>query len=107
MFDRFARAVSRAAGSKWAFGLAVLSVAVWAALGPRYGYSDAWSLSVNTGTTIVTFWMGFLILNTATRNDAGIHLKLDELIRVTKEARNELIGAEEWAEEEIAALKAK
>ncbi len=94
MFPRLARAVEHAAGSPWAFAAATLTILAWAATGPIFGWSDTWQLVINTGTTIVTFLMVFLIQATQSRDTAAIHLKLDELIRVTGPARNAVIAAE-------------
>lgn len=104
LFDRFASATSRVAGKPWTFLLAVLLIAVWGATGPLFHYSDTWQLVINTGTTCITFLMCFLIQATQNRDAAAIHAKLDGLIRAS-EARNELIGAEEMAPEEIATLR--
>lgn len=93
-FRRFADRVSQAAGSPWAFLLATLTVVVWFVYGLIVGFSDTVQLVINTGTTIVTFLMVFLIQNTQNRLDAAVHLKLDELIRVHAEAHDELIGVE-------------
>jgi len=94
-FDRLARAVEQATGSPYATGAAVLVIVVWAATGPVFGWSDTWQLVINTGTTIVTFLMVFLIQSTQSRDTRALHLKIDELIRVTGPARNRLILAEE------------
>ena len=84
LFHKIAQKTSNAVGSAWAFSLAVMIIIVWAASGPIFGFSDTWQLVINTGTTIITFLMVFLIQNTQNRDAKVIHLKLDELIRVTK-----------------------
>jgi len=97
--------VAGAVGSPFAFILATLTVVVWAALGRHYQYSDTWQLVINTGTTIVTFLMVFLIQNTQNRDARAIHLKLDELIRGIKGARNKLVDLENCSEEELNELE--
>lgn len=92
-------------GSAWAFTLALAVVLVWAMTGPIFRYSEAWQLVINTGTTIVTFLMVFLIQNTQNREVATLQLKLDELIFATKRARNDLMNLEELSDEELTALK--
>jgi low affinity Fe/Cu permease len=104
-FRRFAACVSAAVGSPWAFLLAAGTVVVWAALGPHYGYSDTWQLIINTGTTIVTFLMVFLIQNSQNRDARAIHLKLDELLRAVKGARTGLVDLEELSDEELDRLQ--
>jgi low affinity Fe/Cu permease len=104
-FRRFARRTSEAVGSPFAFGLAILSVVVWAALGPRYNYSDTWQLVINTATTIVTFLMVFAIQNTQNRDAKAIHLKLDELLRGVKGARTSLVRLEDLTDEQIGELQ--
>jgi low affinity Fe/Cu permease len=100
-FRRFSGMTAAAMGSPWAFAAAVAAILIWASLGPHYGYSDTWQLVINTGTTIVTFLMVFLIQNTQNRDARAIHLKLDELIRGTKGSRNMLVDLENCSEEEI------
>jgi low affinity Fe/Cu permease len=104
-FTVIARDTSAALGSSWAFALACGVVLVWAITGPLFRYSDSWQLVINTGTTIVTFLMVFLIQNTQTRDARAIHLKLDELIRSTNAARNRLIDLEECSDEELDRIK--
>ena len=87
------------------FTLAVLVVIGWAVMGPYYQYSDTWQLVINTGTTIVTFLMVFLIQNTQNRDSRAIHLKLDELIRAVKGARNKLVNLEEMSDAELDQLQ--
>jgi low affinity Fe/Cu permease len=100
-FRKFSRVVAHAVGSGWAFALAIAVVVVWFATGPIFQYSDTWQLIINTGTTIVTFLMVFLIQNTQNRDTVAVHLKLDELIRSIKSARNRLIDLEEMTDDEI------
>ena len=104
-FRKFASHVSRWAGSTWAFIIAILVVAVWAISGPFFDFSDTWQLTINTGTTIVTFLMVFLIQNTQYRDSKAINLKLDELIRVMKEARNNMVDLENATDEELESLE--
>jgi low affinity Fe/Cu permease len=104
-FRRCASAAANAVGSKWAFLLSCVVVLGWAATGPMFRYSDTWQLVINTGTTIVTFLMVFLIQNTQNRDAKAIHLKLDELIRSVKGARNHLVNLEEFTDEELANLQ--
>jgi low affinity Fe/Cu permease len=105
LFRQFASAASRALGSSAAFALAVGSLVVWAALGPMFDYSDSWQLAINTGTTIVTFLMVFLIQNTQNRDAKAIHLKLDELIRGLQGARNHLVDLENMTDAELDELQ--
>jgi len=106
LFTRIAGAIARLAGQPAAFLLAVLVVAVWAATGPVFGWSDTWQLVVNTGTTIVTFLMVFLIQNSQNRDGAAIQAKLDELIRALDEAREQFIGIEHLPDTEIEEIRA-
>ena len=104
-FFHFSRNTARHVGQPAAFVLATLVIAAWAITGPIFHWSDTWQLIINTGTTIVTFLMVFLIQNTQNRDSEALHLKLDELIRATKRARNSLLDLEECTEEEIKALR--
>jgi low affinity Fe/Cu permease len=104
MFSRTASAISTAAGKPAVFALAVLTIVIWAASGPLFGYSDTWQLVINTGTTIVTFLMVFLIQNSQNRDGAAIQVKLDELIRVSA-AKNFFVGIEHLTDEEIERLR--
>ena len=105
VFTRFARWSSRAAGTPFAFVAAVAVVLVWGITGPIFGFSDTWQLVINTGTTIITFLMVFLIQNSQNRDSMAIHLKLDELLRAVNEANNELIEAEDEDEKSLEQLK--
>ena len=104
VFRRFAVWTANAVGHKWAFLIAIALILVWAATGPIFHFSDTWQLIINTGTTIVTFLMVFLIQNTQNRDAKAIHLKLDELLRAVKGARNRLVNLEEWSDKELKAL---
>jgi low affinity Fe/Cu permease len=104
VFRRFAHKTSTGVGSPWAFVLAVTTIVVWAVTGPLFHFSDTWQLVINTGTTIITFLMVFLIQNTQNRDAVAIHLKLDELIRALKGARNQLVDLEELSDEELEQL---
>lgn len=104
-FRRFALYISHAVGAPWAFGLAILLVGVWALTGPVFHYSDSWQLTINTGTTIVTFLMVFLIQYTQNRDAQVTQLKLDELIRALSEARDELVDMEDLSDDELRRLK--
>jgi low affinity Fe/Cu permease len=104
-FRKFAHRTSTGVGSPWAFTLAVLIIIVWALTGPIFHFSDTWQLVINTGTTIITFLMVFLIQNTQNRDAVAIHLKLDELIRALKGARTKLVDLEELSDEELEKLR--
>jgi low affinity Fe/Cu permease len=104
-FRVFARRSSVLLGSAWAFGGAVLVIFVWLVTGPTFHFSDTWQLIINTATTIVTFLMVFLIQNTQNRDAKAMHLKLDELIRAIKGARNKLVDLEELSDEELRTLE--
>ena len=101
-FARAAQWASNQAGRSWAFVTAVAVVLVWAATGPLFGFSDTWQLVINTGTTIITFLMVFLIQHAQNRDTQAIHVKLDELIRATHGAHNRLIALEDQSEEDLA-----
>ena len=105
-FDKLAQRIARGAGRPSAFVTAVVLMVAWAASGPAFGFSDTWQLVVNTGTTIVTFLMVFLIQNTQTRDMDALQVKLDELIRVTHGARPALLNLEELGSDELERIKA-
>jgi len=105
-FTRFATSAARASGSATVFALAVLVVLAWAITGPLFDYSDTWQLAINTGTTIVTFLMVFLIQNTQYRDSEALHVKLDELIRAMDGAHNALLDLEDLDEHELAQIRA-
>lgn len=104
LFRKFAHATSQAVGSSWAFILAVFVIVVWAVTGPMFHYSDTWQLVINTGTTIITFLMVFLIQNTQNRDAKAIHLKLDELIKGVKGARTGLVNLEQLSDADLERL---
>ena len=104
IFRKFANKVSQVVGTAWVFIAAVLVVVVWAASGPMFHYSNTWQLVINTGTTIITFLMVFLIQNTQNRDAKAIHLKLDELLRGVKGARTGLVNLEELSDTELEKL---
>jgi low affinity Fe/Cu permease len=105
IFTAFSGRMAAFAGRPLAFVLAVAAVAVWAVTGPFFGFSEVWQLVINTGTTIVTFLMIFLVQNTQNRDSAAIQAKLDELIRATVEARVEFIGIEHLTDTEIGEIR--
>src|SRR5580765_8745987 len=104
-FSQAAQWTSRQCGRPLTFGLAVAIVVMWGLTGPIFHYSDTWQLIINTGTTIVTFLMVFLIQNTQNRDAKAAHLKLDEIIRALEGARNELIDLEKLADEDLTSLE--
>ena len=104
-FHHFAAKVARTVGSPWSFLGAIFLVVLWGLLGPLFHFSDTWQLVINTSTTIVTFLIVFLIQNTQNRDGAAIHLKLDELLRGVKGARNSLIDLEQLSDEELGKLR--
>ena len=105
LFARFARWIERQVGRSSTFVLAIAVVVLWAVSGPVFGWSDTWQLVINTGTTIVTFLMVFVIQNTQSRDTQAMQLKLDELIRVNEMARNSLINSEEMSEIDVERMK--
>jgi len=104
-FRHFARKSSEVLGSAWAFIGAIFIIVVWGLTGPTFHFSDTWQLIINTGTTIVTFLMVFLIQNTQNRDAKAVHLKLDELIRAIQGARNRLVDLEKLSDEELTKLE--
>lgn len=106
-FTRFSKWISKTCGHPSAFALALGVVLVWAITGPLFHFSDTWQLIINTGTTVVTFLMVFLIQSTQNRDGAAVQLKLDELIRAVRGAHNSALALEEMTEEELEALKAE
>ena len=105
LFDRFAKLTSHTVGHPTTFVAAVLFILVWAVTGPIFGFSNTWQLAINTGTTIVTFLMVFLIQNTQNRDGAAVQLKLDELIRAIDRAHNGLLDLEELSGEDLDRIK--
>jgi len=106
-FDRFAKWTSRVAGKPIAFALAIVIVIAWAVTGPIFSFSDTWQLVINTGTTIVTFFMVFLLQNTQYRDSEAIQIKLDELIRAMEGAHNVLLELEELSQADLDRIRAE
>ncbi len=104
-FRRFSQWASHILGTSWAFAVALGIVVVWVLTGPIFNYSDTWQLAINTGTTVVTFLMVFIIQNTQNRDSRALHIKLDELLRAVKEARTELVDLEEDSDEQVEELQ--
>ncbi len=104
-FRCFAQRASVLLGSAWAFCGAVLVIVVWLVTGPTFHFSDTWQLIINTATTVVTFLMVFLIQNTQNRDAKAMHLKLDELIRAVKGARNQLVDLENLSDDDLKKLE--
>lgn len=107
LFASIAQRTAQEAGKPWVFLLAVASVATWAITGPIFDFSENWQLVINTGTTIITFLMVFLIQNAQNRDTQAIQLKLDELIRATQGAHNTLIALEEQGEDVMQKVRAE
>ena len=105
VFSVFARSTSSVLGSAWVFAAALLIIVIWAITGPAFHFSDTWQLIINTGTTIVTFLMVFLIQNTQNRDAKAVHLKLDEIIHSLSRARNHLVDLEKMSEEDLEKLQ--
>ena len=105
-FDHFAAQVTKWAGSPIAFGIALIAVIVWAISGPAFGYSETWQLVINTGTTIITFLMVFLIQQSQNKDSEALHLKLDELLIAVSGADERLVDAERLDEDKLLALAA-
>ncbi|WP_338247900.1 low affinity iron permease family protein [Dictyobacter halimunensis] len=105
LFSRFARLMSRMLGHPLAFGIAALIIVVWLICGPIFHFSDTWQLFINTGTTIITFLMVFLIQNTQNRDSEAMQVKLDELIRALKQADNTILDSENLTEQELKQLQ--
>jgi low affinity Fe/Cu permease len=107
LFRKFANKTSELVGSPWSFIAAVMIIVIWAISGPLFGFSDTWQLVINTGTTIITFLMVFVIQNTQNRDAKAIHLKLDELLRGVEGARTGLVDLEDLSDEELKQLQAQ
>ena len=107
LFDRFAKWTSRTVGHPATYAAAVLIILGWAITGPIFGFSNTWQLAINTGTTIITFLMVFLIQNTQTRDGTAVQLKLDELIRSIDGAHNGFLDLEELSDEDLARIREK
>lgn len=106
-FSRFASWAAHSSGHPTAFFLAALIIIAWVVTGPIFGFSDTWQLVINTGTTIITFLMVFIIQNTQNRDSAAAQLKLDEIIRSIKEANNALLNMEQLDEDELENIRAR
>lgn len=104
-FRKFAQRISIAVGSPFAFIVALIIILIWAVSGPLFNFSDTWQLVINTGTTIITFLMVFLIQNTQNRDSRAMHIKLDELLKSSNKARNKMVNIEEIADEELEELQ--
>jgi low affinity Fe/Cu permease len=106
-FSRFAQALSKWSGSPTTFLVAVLLICIWAFTGPLFHYNDTWQLIINTSTTIITFLMVFLIQNTQNRDTDQLHIKIDELLRVTKDAQNAVLSLDNLDQKELHELRKK
>jgi low affinity Fe/Cu permease len=105
LFDKIATKVTRITGSPIAFAIAALTIIIWAVTGPVFHFSDTWQLVINTGTTIITFLMVFIIQQSANKDTVAIHLKLNELIAANKNASNQLVDIEDLTERELQTVK--
>lgn len=105
LFDRIATKVTRATGSPISFTIATLVIVIWAVTGPVFHFSDTWQLVINTGTTIITFLMVFIIQQSANKDTVAIHLKLNELIAANKNASNQLVDIEDLTERQLQTVK--
>ncbi|MFT3904982.1 MAG: low affinity iron permease family protein [Steroidobacteraceae bacterium] len=105
VFDHFAGRMTQLAGSSWAFGIAVLIVLIWVATGPMFHFSDSWQIVINTGTTIVTFLMVFLIQQSQNKDSVAIHIKLNELLASHEMASNRVVAIEDLDEAELRTLR--
>jgi low affinity Fe/Cu permease len=103
-FESFSRTITKLTGSTGAFGIALATIVVWALLGPLFGFSDTWQLVVNTGTTIVTFLMVFLIQRSQNKDSLAVHLKLNEIVAALQGASNRLVDVESLSEKELDTL---
>ncbi len=106
LFDRFSGAVTRATGTSAAFMIAISVIVIWGLTGPIFKFSDTWQLVINTGTTIVTFLMVFVIQQSQNKDTLAVHLKLNELIACSQDANNRLVDVEDLSPEELKVLKA-
>jgi low affinity Fe/Cu permease len=106
LFTRFAKKTARISGQPVAFATAIIALILWAVSGPLFGFSDTWQLIINTGTTIVTFLMVFLIQNTQNRDSEALHVKIDELIRANARADNALLDLEDLEEQDLDRIRA-
>ena len=104
-FDTFSQGLAKAAGSPRTFQIALLLIVIWAVSGPFFHFNDTWQLIINTSTTIITFLMVFLIQNTQNRDNDVLHIKIDELLRATKEAQNAVIGLDRMTSKELRAIR--
>jgi low affinity Fe/Cu permease len=104
-FRKFAQLVAQVVGSSWTFLIAILVIVVWGVTGPLFHYSDTWQLVINTGTSVITFLMVFIIQNSQNRDAKAMHLKLDELIRAVEGARTGLVNLEALSDEDVLQLE--
>ena len=105
MLEHFAQRAARSAGSSWAFSIALMTIVVWAALGPHFHYSDTWQLVVNTATTVITFLMVFLIQRSQNKDALAIQLKLNEIVAALQGASNRMISVEQLSEKDLQTLQ--